>query len=66
MCFQTSAQIIYQNAGIGAATTPDANGVGLQKALAGYASWIKPTDGGKDGESNLYIDFQNIATNQIL
>lgn len=25
----------------GAAVTPDANGVGLTKALAGYASWVK-------------------------
>lgn len=32
-----------ENVAAGAATTPDANGVGLEKALSGYANWVNTT-----------------------
>lgn len=34
---------ITQNVVAGAAVTPDEKGVGLQKALAGYAQWVNET-----------------------
>jgi hypothetical protein len=34
---------LKQNVVAGAAVTPDANGVGLEKALTGYANWVNTT-----------------------
>jgi hypothetical protein len=51
----------------GAAITPDENGVGLEKALQGYISWVKPYDDGRDGESaQLFVFCWKKLTNPIV
>jgi hypothetical protein len=47
--FYTNYSVFYQfcdaieNVAAGAAVTPNANGVGLEKALAGYANYVNTT-----------------------
>lgn len=52
--------LFWQNVTAGAAVTPDANGVGLETALEGYAKWTKNVllpgyceNYGYEGENNL-------------